>query len=44
MVMRRVGLPRPPLSQLHPAEPPRLAEALMEAGVWEIDGIAQTTP
>ncbi len=39
-----VGSPRPPLSRLRSAEPSRLAEALMEAGVWEIDGVAQMTP
>ena len=35
-----VGLPRPPLSQLRSAEARQIAHALMEARLWEIDGVA----
>lgn len=35
-----VGPPRPPLSQLSPAEAQQLAKDLMEERVWEIEGVA----
>jgi N-acetylneuraminate lyase len=38
-----VGPPRPPLSHLSSSESERLAGALMEAGIWEIEGIARAT-
>ena len=38
-----LGPPRPPLNQLRPEDARQLASALLEAGVWEIDGVAPMT-